>query len=144
MREIKFRGWNTITKTMLDLKAITPLAIRGQFEDGIYLPFTKEVILMQYTGLCDKNGKEICDGDIVGLFYGIPPKRDALVIEYADDEIVADISVSGWWMRNLRKKGCSASLCKTYENDIEIIGNIHENPELLENQASAANERNGG
>jgi len=88
----------------------------------------------QFTGLCDKNGKEVYEGDIVTLSYGIPPTFDTLLIEYADDEYVADISVSGWWMRNIRPNGCSSSLCKTYENDIEIIGNIHENPELLKEQ----------
>jgi len=85
----------------------------------------------EFTGLHDKNGKGIWEGDIARLFYGIPPTHDTLVIEYADDENVADISVSGWWMRNTRENGCSSSLCKTYENDLEVIGNIHENPELL-------------
>ncbi len=86
----------------------------------------------QFTGLLDKNGVEIYEGSIVKLCYGIPPTFDTLLIEYADDENVADISVSGWWMRNIRPNGCSSSLCKTYKNDIEIIGNIHSNPELLE------------
>lgn len=92
----------------------------------------------RFTGLYDKKrtkeypeGQEICEGDIVRLFYGIPPTHDTLVIEYADDENVADISVSGWWMRNKRKNGCSSSLCKTYENDLEVIGTVYENPELL-------------
>ena len=73
-----------------------------------------------------KSGKPIYAGDIIKLSYGIPPKFDTLLIEYADDEVVADISVSGWWMRNIRPNGCSSSLCKTYEGDIEVIGNIHD------------------
>ncbi|KKL61792.1 hypothetical protein LCGC14_2191750 [marine sediment metagenome] len=84
----------------------------------------------QATGL--KAGKkEIYGGDIVKLSYGIPPTYDTLIIEYADNETIADISVSGWWMRNTRKNGCSSSLCKTYEHDIEIIGTIHTHPELI-------------
>lgn len=85
----------------------------------------------QYTGR-KADGVEIYDGDIVKLCYGIPPTYDTLIIEYADDEEIADSSVSGWWMRNIRKNGVSGSLCKTYENDLEVIRNIHQNPELLE------------
>lgn len=73
------------------------------------------------TGKNDKNGDEIFEGMRVKLSYGIPPTYDILTIEYADDEVVADISVSGWWMRNTRPNGCSASLCKTYEGDLEIL-----------------------
>jgi uncharacterized phage protein (TIGR01671 family) len=85
-----------------------------------------------WTGRKDRDGKEIYGGDIIKLCYGIPPTFDTLIIEYADNETVSDISVSGWWMRNVRPNGCSSSLCKTYEGDIEVIGTIHGNPELLE------------
>ncbi len=94
--------------------------------------YGEPVEVEQYTGRKDKNSKEIYDGDIAKLCYGIPRTYDTFVIEYADDESVADISVSGWWMRNIRPNGVSGSLCKTYENALEIIGNIFENPELLE------------
>ncbi len=89
----------------------------------------------QSTGRQDMDGVEIFNKDIVKLCYGIPPTFDTLVIEYADDEIVHDISVSGWWMRNIRANGTSGSLCKTYECDLEVIGNTTDNPELLQDQA---------
>ncbi len=88
----------------------------------------------QSTGRKDRNGVEIYGGDITKLSYGIPPTYDTLIIEYADDETVGIISVSGWWMRNVRKNGVSGSLCKAYENDLEIIGNTTDNPKLLKEQ----------
>lgn len=127
VREIKFRSWQ-------DNQMLTqPLS--GVYGTARFMGFLYEdAKVMQYTGLLDKNGKEIYEGDIVSLNYGMPPKVDRLVIEYADDEVIADISVSGWWMRNVRPNGCSASLCKTYEGDLEIIGNIYENKELSEDE----------
>lgn len=54
MRKFKFRGFNTITKTMLDLKACTPLAMSPSLKcDGVFLPFTDEIILMEHAGLKD-------------------------------------------------------------------------------------------
>ena len=148
MKEAKFRVWDKIAKEMmLPAKWEEDYVGGGNKKIGLYIYRSKKdpnqhssldwvfkhpefFDVMQYTGIKDDNSKEIYDGDIVKLCYGIPPTYDTLVIEYADDETVADIAVSGWWMRNIRKNGCSSSLCKTYENDIEIIGNIHEHPEL--------------
>ncbi len=79
-----------------------------------------------WTGRKDMDGKKIYECDRIRLSYGIPPIYDTLIVEYADDEYVGDKSVSGWWMRNTRKNGCSASLCKTYEQGILIVGTIHD------------------
>ena len=86
-----------------------------------------------WTGLKDMEDTEIYENDIIKLTYGIPPISDKLVIEYAMNKYVADISVSGWWMRNIRKNGCSSSLCSIYQGDITIIGNATDNPDLLNN-----------
>ncbi len=124
-REIKFRGWNTKTQTMLDLKAITPLAMQSNLEcDGVFLPFTEEVILMQYTGLKDKNGVEIYEGDIVAASIYGDEKPQVLPVDYRRSGFVIDYEDS--------ESECV--LVGEFVGNLEIIGNVHQDPKLLENE----------
>ncbi|MDO4605237.1 MAG: YopX family protein [Helcococcus sp.] len=77
--------------------------------------------LMQSTGLKDKNGKEIFEGDIVEVSKGFTK-----IICYSVNE-------GNWKLRPANKQG-ACSYFSNYENtaEWEIIGNIYENPELLE------------
>jgi len=117
-REIKFRAWNIITKQMIDLKKITPLALNID-TDGLFIPFSG-MPLMQYTGLKDKNGIEIYEGDIVKIVFA-----DNLI---ENGKIVWDFNNSRWsWMGKDGGDGYGF----TFKNDFEVIGNIHANPELI-------------
>ena len=86
---------------------------------------------MQYTGLKDKNGEEIYEGDIVHINMGryeastnsLGMREPAGTIEY--DRIVEWIGTGLSW------KGSGTMLRKGAENHFKVIGNIHENPELL-------------
>lgn len=130
MREIKFRSFDKVHRKMIGEYNLFNGSEYFSFGETIMGYGRKNIIFMQFTGLKDNNRKEIYEGDIVKLVYGIPGRTDVLIIEYAVDKIVENISVSGWWMRNVRENGVSASLCESY--DLEVIGNIYENPDLVD------------
>jgi len=131
VREIKFRSWDNIGKTFRDHTdplTIQMLVFHQQLERGT---------LEQFTGLFDKNGKEIYEGDIVahdddfkhpgavqfckGLF--------GINWNYAEnpDPEWKDGQLYGGWgnEHNLRKMGDG------FNREMVTIGNVHENPELL-------------
>ena len=106
-RLLKFRAWDKrIGKMTEDCDAM-----HGVFENLTGNQIAEEQILMQYTGLLDKNGKEIYEGDVVNWGNG----REIDYVELKDND--------GWKMRDLYNID--------WWEDAEVIGNIHENPELL-------------
>lgn len=117
MREIKFRAWHKTTNKMLqvgdDSGTTNPL------DCCAYFVGRQPVILMQYTGLKDKNGKEIYEGDI------IKNEKD----NYPHKIIYTIGSFVGKQLRG-KFKGYVDGL---FFYRFEVIGNIYENPELLEN-----------
>ncbi len=105
MREIKFRAWHKKYKLMIYIPTM------NEFSDGIIYPSCYDIrdcILMQYTGLKDKNGKEIYEGDI------LDNEEKVKYINGGFDPFC----VAGWE-------------CTTEWEKIIVIGNIYENSELL-------------
>ena len=133
MREIKFRAWYKYGKKMVDLYKITPLAVADHngTMDGLFLPFDNNMILMQYTGLIDKNGKEIYEGDVVRAIYPNIP-----IDEYVD---LDQTFVVEWENRypNNSFLGYNLGLF----DSIEIIGNIWENPGLISQKTDSTPNR---
>jgi hypothetical protein len=74
----------------------------------VHISETPELRLLQYTGLTDKNGVEIFEGDIL-----------------ADDAGVVEFAYGGFCVRGER------SYIASYAGVFEVIGNIYQNPELL-------------
>ncbi len=115
MREIKFRAWNKRTKHMyygIGLTTTGKMMFGPPYED-------QEV--MQFTGLHDRNGKEIWEGDIISSF-GCLGK-----MIYTENR--ARFSVIG---RVPSRRGNHHWIPLRCWGKGEIIGNIYENPELLE------------
>jgi uncharacterized phage protein (TIGR01671 family) len=121
MREIKFRAWDTnssdwaVASVVLDTTISDPR--RQAIDKGLILRARDGVVIEQYTGLKDKNGKEIYEGDILDSITGRP-----LVVAWVDSPAGFDL---------LFNKDAPISLYANYAAKSEIIGNIHENPELL-------------
>lgn len=122
----KFRAWLKEENKMIEpsdilsisfkLCEMTPNYLHG-FEKEKYDFYDLE--LMQSTGFKDKNGKEIFEGDILGTKDGLLNG----VVEYRAD--------LGMFVNSLIRYNNFERLCNVADNR-EILGNIYENPELLE------------
>lgn len=134
MREIKFRAWDNKYKEMIPDIHIAPEYDWLVLSDNDALAerdnrgrkSSEEYILMQYTGLKDKNGQEIYEGDVI-TWEGVDGSQSAVVtwceglakfcVEF-DVEFDADGPAYGFSKQES-------------ESRITVIGNIYKNPELL-------------
>lgn len=148
MRDIKFRAYSKSYKKMFDNEILervadvmyevgkSLLSAMGEYEAasdlqrGIYLPTKDEdLILMQYTGLKDKNDKEIYEGDIV-KFLDDEIYYSECGTEYDEFENIGQVIYDEEMLafdinnRNIDRES-------VWETKLEIIGNIYENQELL-------------
>lgn len=150
----KFKIWDKTEKKFLPLDSKTEntdswisidntgvyLVERDNARDvAFFTDITEDVIILQCTGLRDKNGKEICDGDILNLYVS-SKKLYRYQVKYeigsfmlvSQDEIFDFKNV---WNDNMYPL---SQLYFEYQNEencidqCEVVGNIYENPELLE------------
>lgn len=134
MREIKFRGWdrvkgNLIYDFLLDsnCKAQIYQGISGRYEE------TDRIEIMQYTGLKDKNGKEIYEGDIIEIrnFF----KKESSLFPVYIGKVVYLKDFARFAINLVSDKCHTPDYIQVMSGEqYEIIGNIYENPELLESE----------
>jgi uncharacterized phage protein (TIGR01671 family) len=120
MKEIKFRAYKS-TQKMYQVQSVNFHSQTGEaYSVSIdFSPYTvriSDIELMQFTGLMDKNGKEIYEGDVVRVNAGEPSLEfiSQVIFEQASFRIAA-VYDQGF----------------PHKEDIEVIGNIYEHPELV-------------
>ncbi len=117
-REIKFRAWDGQSMFYQDDNTASAMHGLGDFTDKVANVRGMTPPIMQYTGLKDKNGKEIYEGDIV-----VDENKGNMVVRWDG---------SGWFIYN--DKYNHGKLMWSDDPVYEVIGNIYENPELLTNK----------
>lgn len=131
MRELKFRAWWKDTKRFLDCDEWYMTCSGAKYLHYAVMPYKDDnFIIEQYTGLKDKNGHKIYEGDIVSeeFEYGGEKTKTIWQVRWCNDECAFELHyVSGFEVDD-------CSLVSDDEEDYEVIGNIHENPELLEKE----------
>lgn len=146
MKDIKFRAWNEVEEKMLNWYEFLDTNIKNTF----IAPESTGLILMQYTGLKDKNGKEIYEGDIVLTqpFRDKPyskkykEKRLKGVVKYnikCGDKFCGCEGKMKYWGAEWKVEIIDKEDYKKFSNydwgrffECEVIGNIYDNPKLLE------------
>lgn len=130
MRTIKFRAWHKEIKEMFQVGQITLEKGIWDYQPddrkyiGVSIPYQPSFTLMQFTGLHDKNEKEIWEGDIVHCQtkYG----KAKAIIKFIDGKFVAY-----WDSKLTHPKNGHHIACYDINKRFEVIGNIYENKELL-------------
>lgn len=120
MREIRFRAWDNLEKRMRKVVSLhwrngklVSAKLEGENEP---IPIEGRLVIEQSTDLKDRNGVEICGGDI--LIDDIAEPIEYWVVKFSDGGFVGE---------------CAGVAEPLFElTNLEIAGNIHENPELLE------------
>lgn len=151
-REIKFRGWDKYDKKMIyDLCQVDSFWHYYSYSDNTGLHFGKtgpngvgedfeNKYIMQYTGLKDKNGREIYEGDILSggnrfdECCGTPVIKignyDECKELFDEEGDFYELSCTGVYFE-FNNNTCTG-IDYTCISNFEVIGNIYENPELLE------------
>ncbi|MHC1568707.1 MAG: YopX family protein [Candidatus Syntropharchaeia archaeon] len=120
MREIKFRAWDENREKWVYFRLDEIVNINHESLTDDEWAFIQLKDVGQYTGLKDKNGREVYEEDIVRFK------------DWWDEEMVGEVRYSEKDMAFTIVNDFWDGFPMMYADDIEVIGNIYENPELLE------------
>lgn len=154
MRVPKFRAWDVREKKMFTNDQLIIWSGNVYANDNSKLKVDNlkgwnidEKYLMQSTGLKDKNGKEIFEGDVVelhrftknyhkngGLYEGEETLVGAVIYGYTVDDIkyFGKVYPPSWLFKNRYRELDFSDFSGIHEESFKVIGNIYQNPELIE------------
>lgn len=126
MRQIKFRAFDKRVNQMVHSSSFGNL-IHPRSEDTpniVSLGHIEEIILMQFTGLTDKNGKEVFEGDIIEIKNS----------DFGKEEIERFRIIWGTysWVKDIGSEYMWTAFDPIHARKCEVIGNIYEHSDLLQ------------
>lgn len=120
MREIKFRAWDKEFKRM-----VSDLSLHGlEFYGDSLNDALAQTTVMQYIGRKDKNGREIFEGDIIKNNYNYYDEKEKKWIPITENMSII-------WNEHWCEFSFNSNKAVNHWGEMEVIGNIYENPELL-------------
>lgn len=131
MQDLKFRVYNKNLKKWYESELLIfcngeVYADPKDFEDGIALN-PDEIHVMQYVGLTDSNGIEMFDGDIVKICNPFSDCEDIYVVKWFGEQAYPAFDIDSFTDES---NGLSFAIASDF--GIFIIGNIHDNPQLVD------------
>ncbi|WP_338217109.1 YopX family protein [Lacticaseibacillus salsurivasis] len=149
MRQIKFRAWDKQRRHMFDVEQLA-YNLRGELVSiyGFGRDFSNDqealmgeepdldkAVLMQFTGLHDKNGRDIYEGDLLRVELDDDPDSYYIApVTWCGADYPAFDIMSKYWPKNVSydTNVLSAIVAGWSEEVMSVVGNIYENPELME------------